>query len=224
MQQVNLYLPQFRPNREPVRSVHMLWGSAAFVILLLLMSFLSHRHNQTLNQQLVQSQQQVVELKQHLQQLIAAQPKANLEALDAQILQLQTNIAHRKQLEDLVATNNLGNSQGFSQQMAAMSRQALDTIALTAFTLVRGGSYAEFAGQARASDQIPLYLQKLRTEESFAHVAFGVLKVKPVAGDQNLLEIFLAKQNASDKPDNTKKTTVQKLMELNAQAAGGRDD
>ena len=218
MQQVNLYLPEFRPNRAPVRAQQMLWISLGFIALLLVASFYSARTNRALSQQLLQSQQQLDSLKLQLDQLIKAQPKVNLAKLDEQILKLNTQYQHRLQLQNLATTNDLGNSRGFSEQLAAMSRQSLDTVSLQAFSLARGGRYAELAGTTLASDQIPLYIQRLRTEPSFQSVAFGVLQVAPLSASLPLLRFSLAANKPADASSVKTQSAVQRLLELNAKA------
>ncbi len=217
MQQVNLYLPEFRPNRAPVRAEQMLWLSLGFVLLLLLLSFYTNQNNRALSQQLVDSQQQLNGLKQQLDQLIKAQPKANLAELDAQILKLNAQYEHRLQLQNLASTSDLGNSRGFSAQLAAMSRQSLETISVQTFSLLNGGNYVEFAGTTLASDQIPLYLQRLRTEPSFSRVAFGILQVDTDAQLPSLLRFSLAARSEANaaKPH---KSAVQQLLDAKAVA------
>lgn len=221
MQQINLYLPEFQPNREPLRSVHMLWGGLAFFLLLLLVSFLSHKSNQTLAAQVEAQHSQLDQLKHQLDELNKSQPQANPAALDAEILRLQSDLSRRERLVGIVSNTNLGNSKGFSDQLHAMSRQSLDTISLDVFSLSQGGNYAEFLGKAKAGDQVPLYVQRLRTEPSFAKVAFGVLHIAPSEENPNLLQFSLAQslpdENAKGKP---KSVVVQTLLEKDEKAKG----
>jgi len=121
MQQVNLYLPEFRPNREPFRALHMLWALLALIVLLALLSVSGERSNGELEQQLLQSQQQLDGLRQQVDMLTRARPQVSLESLDSQIVQLNEKIERRQRLLTLVESNNLGNSNGFSAQCCAVS-------------------------------------------------------------------------------------------------------
>jgi len=222
MQQINLYLPEFQPNREPLRAVHMLWGSLVLIALLVAASIASSNSNKTLSTQVENQRVQLDQLKRQLDELNKSQPQANVAALDAEILGLMNDLVRRERLVGIVSNTNLGNSNGFSGQLRAMARQSLETISLEAFSLSRGGNYAELMGKTLASDQVPLYVQRLRTETSFSKVAFGVLHVAPSEQHSGLFEFSLAEQMADDESKETPKTAVQILLELNGQARGKR--
>lgn len=213
MQQINLYLPEFQPNREPLRSIHMLWGFGLFIALLALVSLFSSTHNRELAQSIEQQRAQLDQLKTQVKQLEQRRPQNNLAELDAQILQLQLERTRRDQIFSIIANKKLGNNTGFSAYLQAMGRQSLDTISLSVFSLDAGGSYAEFAGKTRAADQIPLYIQRLRAEPVFAQSAFGVLEIAPVTNNQGMFDFVLARQAATTEQE--AKTAVQMLIELN---------
>lgn len=215
MQQINLYLPEFQPNREPLRAVHMLWGAVILALLLVVASITSNASNKTLAAQVEQQRAQLEQMKRQLDELSRSQPQANLAQLDEEILTLRADLDRRQRLVSIVSNTNLGNSSGFSNQLRAMSRQALDTVSLEAFSLSRGGSYAEFVGKTIASDQVPLYVQRLRTEESFTNVGFGVLYVAPSEKKPGALDFSLAQPIIEKNKEESAKTAVQLLIEEN---------
>jgi hypothetical protein len=211
MQQINLYLPEFQPNREPLRSIHMLWGTLIFILLLAVISFASAKHNRELALAVEQQQVQLEQVKNQLKQLEQQRPQHNLAELDVEILRLQQERTRREQIFSIIANKKLGNNTGFSQHLTAMGRQSLDSISLSVFSLQAGGSYIEFAGKTRAADQIPLYIQRLRTEPVFAQSAFGVIDIAPLKGNQEVFEFSLAKQTGAKTPET--KTAVQFLLD-----------
>ena len=93
----------------------------------------------------------------------------------------------------IISRQDLGNTVGFSAQVKALARQSLDTLALERISLQRGGNYVEFSGTARSADQIPIYLQRLRSEASFANVNFGVLRVERADNSNGHLSFQIAK-------------------------------
>jgi hypothetical protein len=220
MQQINLYLPEFQPNREPLRSVQMLWGVGLFIVLLILASVYSANANRERELALEQSRAQVEELKARIVQLEQQRPRNNLVELDQQIVQLSQELDRRKQIFSIIANKDLGNNTGFSAHLQALGRQSLDTVSLSVFSLQLGGNYAEFAGKTRAADQIPLYIQRLRSESVFAQAAFGVLNIEPVKNSQGLFDFSLAKQAVRAESRSEEKTAVQMLLELNEKARG----
>jgi hypothetical protein len=217
MQQINLYLPEFQPNREPLRSIHMLWGLGIFVVLLIATSFFSAQNNRTRINDIAQRQLQLEQLKVQVAQLEQQRPKSNLAELDAQSLQLAQELSRREQIYQVIANKNLGNNTGFSAHLQALGRQSLETLSLQAFSLLAGGNYLEFAGAASAVDQIPLYVQRLRSETVFSQSAFGVLNAEPQEDEFGVFNFSLAKQAENTKQEESK-TAVQMLIELNAAA------
>lgn len=215
MQQINLYLPEFQPNREPLRSIHMLWGAGAFIIILVIVSVLSARQNRTLAEEVALSRVQLDQLKNQVAQLEAQRPKSNLAELDAESFKLKQELSRREQIFNVIANKDLGNNTGFSAHLQALGRQSLDSLSLQAFSLIAGGNYVELAGQADSVDQIPLYIQRLRNEAVFTQSAFGVLNAEPQK-ENGVFGFSVTKKDAG--PDERPKTAVQMLLELNAQA------
>ncbi|MCE3252211.1 MAG: biosis protein MshI [Cellvibrio sp.] len=220
MQQINLYLPEFQPNREPLRSVQMVWGMGIFIVLLILVSLSSASANREQAKALQESRAQLERLKAQVVQLEQQRPLSNLAELDEKIVQLTQELDRREQIFSIIGNKSLGNNSGFSAHLQAMGRQSLDTLSLSVFSLQRGGNYVEFAGTAQSADQIPLYIQRLRAEPIFARTAFGVLNLEPVKNDQGIFEFSLAKQTAASASEPEAKTAVQTLLELNKDAGG----
>lgn len=178
MQQINLYLPEFRPNREPLRSVHMLWATAGVIILLVLFSLYSSYRTSQLNDELAAEKNAVQATQAQLQKLALQQPQNMRAQLDADISRLQAERDRRQQILAVISNQDLGNSTGFSAQLLTLARQSLDTLALETVSLQHGGNYVELSGTARTADQVPLYLQRLRSEQTFAQARFGVMRVE----------------------------------------------
>lgn len=220
MQQINLYLPEFQPNREPLRSIHMLWGIGLFVAILIIVSIFSAKENRDREQALEQSRSQLEQLKTQLAQLEQQRPNVNLADLDSQILQLGQELGRRKQIFTIIANKNIGNNTGFSEHLKALGRQSLNTISLSVFSLQQGGNYTEFAGKTQAADQVLLYIQHLRSEPVFAQAGFGVLNVEPEKNNRGVFEFSVAKQRASSGENSKPVTAVQHLLELNEKTRG----
>lgn len=220
MQQINLYLPEFQPNREPLRSVQMLWGLGLLIVVLMIVSILSANSNHERELALKQSRAQLQELKEKVTQLEQQRPHNNLAELDGKIVQLTQELDRRGQIFNIISNKNLGNNSGFSAHLQALGRQSRDTLSLSVFSLQQGGNYAEFVGKTHAADQIPLYIQRLRSEPVFAQAAFGVLNIEPVQNNEGQFDFSLAKQTPTSVNEPETKTAVQMLLELNEKTRG----
>lgn len=199
MQQINLYRPEFRPSREPLRAAHMLWGVVALIFLLGFYSGFTYQGNARL-QQHVADEQALLESQQLTLQKLSLQQTRNQPAqLDAEIDALRQDIGRRQQILALITDQDFGNTTGFSAHIQAMARQSLETLALESFSLKSGGNYVELAGKTRKPDQVPLYLQRLRAEDSFSKVRFGVLNVERNEEDAYVLQFQVAKPAPREK-------------------------
>lgn len=212
MQQINLYLPEFQPNREPLRSVHMVSGLVLFILLLVAFSVYTASQNKSRALGVESGRQQLLLLSAQFTQLEQQRQHHNLAQLDAEIMQLQGELQRREQILNIIANQKLGNNTGYSMYLQALGSESLPTISLQAFSLQQGGNYVEFAGQTHAADQVPFYLQRLRTHAVFAESAFGVLHIKPAHNGG--FDFSLAKENPRNAAMDTK-TAVQTMLELN---------
>ncbi len=217
MQQINLYLPEFQPNREPLRSIHMLWGVATFIILLIAVSVMSAQRNQQRTDVLEHNRLRLEQLKIQVVQLEQQRPKNNLADLDAQAVALGEELNRREQIFHVIANKDLGNNHGFSAHLEALGRQSLETISVEVFSILAGGNYLELAGKATAVDQIPLYIQRLRSESAFTQSAVGILNAVPLDAEKGVYSFSLAKKVKgvfAEEP----KSAVQMLLEKHSEA------
>lgn len=214
MQQINFYLPEFQPNREPFRSAHIFIAALLLIVLLVATTINSIYSNRELEQKLITNKGQVENLKGQLQQYAKISPQTNIIELDNQIFRLKTDIARKQQLLQVIAYQRLGNNTGFSAQLETMSRQSDSTIALTIFSLKSGGSYLELVGQATAAERLPAYIQGLKTEASFKDISFGVVDIEP---DKSGLYQFVVAHSAE--PSKEAVSAVQVYVKENEERA-----
>jgi hypothetical protein len=200
MQQINLYLPEFRPNREPLRAIHMLWIGLALLVLLIVFSFYSNHQYAVLEQQLAQEKAAQQNLQTQLQAFSVKKPAQSSAELDIKIAQLQKNLQRHLQILSMISHQDLGNDKGFSPQLNALGQASLSSISVETFSLQRGGKYVELGGLTRSADQIPLYIQRLRRDSSFTDVGFGVLSIERDKEQAGLLKFSLAKAKDEKSP------------------------
>lgn len=178
MQQIDFYLDEFKPQREPLMAHHLAMALAVVVVLLTVFSVFKGASLTTLADTEEQLSSQNNNLTSQVETLRAQIPESRQQELDAELNGLKIQLYRRQQIRQLINRLNLGNAQGFSEQMHAMARQYLPELSLDAFSLSNGGGYLEFSGWSSEASHIPLYLQRLRSEESFERTKFGVLNVE----------------------------------------------
>ncbi len=192
MQQINFYLPEFQPNREPFRSSQILVLLLISVILLIAVTVKTSSDNKRMEKNLDQENIQTQTLKSQLQQFVTSKKQVNIVDLDNKIFMIKSDIARRQQLLQLISYQSLGNDQGFSTQLEAMAKHSNSGISLEIFSIKQGGNYVELVGKTTSADKLPAYIHSLKSEEYFHNVSFGVLEIEPLKDRSGYLQFVLA--------------------------------
>ncbi|WP_111640412.1 hypothetical protein [Marinimicrobium alkaliphilum] len=178
MQQINLYLPEFRPQRQRLSLSQLAVAALVLALALGVWSTWNHLGNNRLVEAIAVERAQVDLLRADVARTQNALGVTGGPDIERELARLEEDIAQRERILTVITRQNLGNAQGFSRQMSALARQSLEDVQVQHFALRRGGEYAELRGVTRRADQIPVYVQRLRTEDSFRQVRFGVLQVE----------------------------------------------
>ncbi|UZJ45930.1 MSHA biogenesis protein MshI [Marinimicrobium sp. C6131] len=198
MQQVNLYLPEFHPRRVWLSLTQMIAAIAAVLVLIVGLSLWSGAYTDSLQARLTSERAELDALQRQVQQLMAELPARRGATVEEQVARLRQEIQRREQILQLMSQQNLGNAEGFSGQLSSLSHHALDDLALARFSLQSGGQYVELAGRVRKPEQVPLYLQQLRRDQSFSGVSFGVLEVAREPDDRGPGLMFSVQRALAD--------------------------
>jgi len=211
MQQINLYLPEFRPHRDYFSAEN----SAIFLlVLLVLMIFLQvSRSSQlaALESQVVELEMQQQQQKDQLDSLKKKPVLGRSAALEQEVARTREAIRNREAIAEVISGQSLGNQTGFSHQLLALGEQRVEGISLKSFDLRRGGSFARLEGVSLKAESVPLYVARLQGDSSFAATRFGFLSLRNTdAGVQFLLSgdgpvteetlEYLAEKNAGTNP------------------------
>jgi hypothetical protein len=97
--------------------------------------------------------------------------------LEAEIAKLQGELKQAQQTMSALNAGNFGDRKGFAQYLNAFSRQSIDGIWLTGFSITGGGDI-EISGRTLRPDLVPVYIQRLNEEEVLAGRSFAHLEMK----------------------------------------------
>ncbi|SMF34554.1 hypothetical protein SAMN02745866_02184 [Alteromonadaceae bacterium Bs31] len=177
LQQVNLYLPEYRPKKE--------WISANSLALLVVCTVLMFSLFYVLSlQSISRLEQQVAELEN--QQLVAGKEVEKLKArakpfrnnqLAGELRLLRAALKSRMQVEQIIENQNLGNSDGFANSLEALARQSFKSISLHRIKFTDGGRFLQVKGGTKQPEDIAQYIQLLQQEPSFEFTRFGLLSL-----------------------------------------------
>lgn len=106
--------------------------------------------------------------------------------LDEDVRRLELELKSARDNIDVLEGGALGNRKGFADYLQAFSRQSLDGLWLTGFTVGGGGDVA-INGRVTRADLVPVYIQKLNSEPALKGRAFSALDLRrpappPAAG------------------------------------------
>lgn len=192
-QEVNLYTVDFRRGEQTFSSRIVVRAGLCFFALLMVIEAIVAFQLVSARGTVERLEQEQQTVAARLQTLKASQPFSAQQQLQADIEKMHTQVRRREELKSLISSQNLGNADGFSPYMEAMARQASVDVSLTQIRLLNGGDYLELGGWTRRPESVPLYLRKLRNENSFQKVKFGVLGIKKDESINHKLQFSLGK-------------------------------
>lgn len=117
--------------------------------------------------------------------------------LDGEIQRLETDLKSARDSMAVLEGGALGNREGFARYMQAFSRQSLDGLWLTGFS-VGGSGDVTIQGRVVRAELVPTYIQRLNGEPALKGRAFSALEMHRPAPLAAPLEP--GKEAASDKP------------------------
>jgi len=202
MQQVNLYLPEFRPKRNPLNLPQVLGILLVGTVVVALAAFWGFRANAELERELQAKRDRLAELTQQVEALRAQASRNNQLSLEERRARLRADITRRERILQLIERQNLGNAKGFSEQLEALARQSREGLTLGEFSLKQGGNYVEMRGRVASAQRLPEYLQRLRQEPSFARVGFGVIDLANESDGRPGPGLEFSLVRAGKEPDN----------------------
>lgn len=105
----------------------------------------------------------------------AAAPKVDAQ-LDADITRFETELKLARDSMEALSGGAFGNQQGFAEYLRAFSRQSVNGLWLTGFTIAGSGEL-EIRGRVLSPDLVPSYIQRLNQEKVLAGRSFARLEM-----------------------------------------------
>lgn len=164
-QQINLYQPRFRRQRKRFSARHLPLAVAAVLAgCAALYGYAAMKTRQLdgfVREATVAADQQrraLAELKEKFPAFGAS------KLLAAEVARLEAELQRRNQLLGALSTGELGNTQGFSEFLAALGRRDLPGVWLVGVKIGDAGSNLQVQGRALGADMVPAYLKSLGAE------------------------------------------------------------
>lgn len=202
-QEINLYVLRLRPVRDYLTANCVASMFGAVIVALGLGGYFA---TNAANRQVMESSQLQSQLTQ-VQNEVTVKSKALSEKklsakLESEIATAKALLENRQEAMSYLNSGQLGNKEGFSGFLTALSRQTLDNLWLTGFTVSQGGTAVELRGRTLNAQRIPEYVQKLSNEPAFLGRSFAALDVKGVKPELDVPHETTAPESKNAKPVN----------------------
>ena len=190
-QQINLYLPEFRKEKDRLGFANMVLVVVAVVAILLVATAAEYYGNYRINQEVADKQADLDDARQRTNRLVDSfGVQTEDQQLIEEVRQLEVNLQGKRALLGFLEGRDIGNTDGFSEYLADLSRFHISGLRLTSINLTGGGQNVVLGGEVTRAENVPLYLQNLRNGASYNGKSFETLRITN-ATDENALDTRL---------------------------------
>jgi hypothetical protein len=202
MQQVNLYRPIFRKQEKKFSAVAMAQAGAAIVVGVIVIYGLTAWQVHRLREESARAQQQLNVATARLTESVQKFGGSQAQPAEAQIQQMEQQVAARLRVRDVMARGLFSNTTGYSNFLTAFARQRVNGVWLTGFNIVGAGEDLRLQGRTSDPAQVPRYIQRLSGEQVLSGKEFQVFVMsrpekKPDEPAQPPYIEFLLRTNAT---------------------------
>lgn len=179
MQQVNLYQAQFKPKKVILPAPQVLLIALIPVLLFSLISIVMSGKQTSIEEELA-SQTEQLKVQQQQLNTLEQQLNARKESplLRAELNDIEQKLVSKQILLDHLSNQSFGNQHGFSMMLTALSKQHVNDLWLTQFSLLNSGQFIALQGSAYTSQLIPEYIDNLAKSEQFQGKNFSVFQLQ----------------------------------------------
>jgi hypothetical protein len=181
VQNINLYLPEFRKKKTWLDAEKTVLLAGAGLLVMLVVSAVDYW-------QLTQLRGELAAKEQEHQQAVAATAALLAQygvqtedpTLLADIQELEEDLLSKQALLQFLEGRELGNADGFSEYLADLSRYHVQGLSIDRVSLSNGGRAVELAGEVLKPELPPIFLLELSKGSAYAGMQFESLHVEDV--------------------------------------------
>lgn len=177
-QQVNLYHPIFRRQRQIFSSATMLQAIGIFAVALLTIYVYGLWQVRSLEAEAVQMEGREKAYAAQLASLDSGSGLARRREVEEEIRRLSATLVEQQRLVDVLGAEPLGQTAGFSTYLAALARRPRPGLWLTSLTINGTSDAIELVGQSISPTLVPEYLLGLGEEDALAGQRFDELDIE----------------------------------------------
>jgi Tfp pilus assembly protein PilN len=178
-QQINLFNPVFLKQKKRFNFVNMLQAVGILCALQLVLLAYGHYVLAKVEKDAADGkaalEQKQEELNRTLEQY---KPRKSNPVLQAEIAQVEADIAALRRVETVLNQGSLGNTAGYSEYFRAFARQNVSGMWLTGVNIIGAGVDISVEGRAMQAALIPGYILRLTGEQVMNGKTFADLRIE----------------------------------------------
>ncbi len=171
-QQINLYDPALRPQRDAFTAQSSLLWAVAAALLASAAAWGLHWNTPAKLPLLPATSASMAPAN------AASAAAAPLSATASELQRLRDFEAHQRRVQAAILDGALGARSGHAEYLRALARQAQPQVWLTGFSIKPETNAIEIDGQALDASALPAYLRRLNSEERFKGRPFAHLHIR----------------------------------------------
>jgi hypothetical protein len=177
-QQVNLYQPIFRRQRQIFSAATMLQSAAVVVVALLTIYFYGVWQVGLLQAQVLELEGRERAYSARLARLDPSENTNRRQEVERELERLNSTLLAQQRLIDILRDQPLGSTAGFSAELAALGRRHSSGLWLTELRINGGTDSIELVGRTSDPGMIPAYLLRLGEEDALAGKRFDRFEIE----------------------------------------------
>lgn len=177
-QQINLYQPIFRKEEKKFSTVAMLQSVGLVAAGVAVLYGYSWWQNHALKTEIARVEQSHAAASKRLADVSTRFGRSQGPSeLDTEIARLETEIAAKQQLREILQRGIFSNTTGFSDYFVSFARQHVPGVWLTEFDITGAAEQMSLAGRTVNPELVPRYMQKLSSEKTLSGIEFRTFQM-----------------------------------------------
>jgi Tfp pilus assembly protein PilN len=176
-QQINLYQPIFRKQRQIFSATTMSRALAIVTVALLVIYGYGLLRVRGLEAEVVQLEGRERALTTQLARIDPSLNRGHRDEVAGELTRLNATLLDQQRLIEVLRDRPLGDTAGFSAYLAALGRQRTAELWLTAIAVNGGTGAIELAGRSLDAKLVPEYMQRLSSEPALAGQRFDRFEI-----------------------------------------------
>lgn len=177
-QQINLFNPIFLKQKKYFSAVAMLQALGLIVLGAVCISVYSGYQSSSVSKEEASTFAQLIVVQAELNKVnVAYAPHPNNQTIEDSVTKTGLEVKSLQQVFDTLEKGDIGNTKGYSAYLSAFSRQIVDGLWLTGFSIIGAGNEMDLRGRALRPELVPYYIGRLKNETVMQGKTFSALNI-----------------------------------------------